>query len=95
MSKGQLFFSMYAAGLVGMAMHFLKLKVKGQSFEDVKQYFVANAKSTITAVLSTAVGVAGLWVTSDPVVPWPSIIAAVPIGFSFDSIFTSGVRSHG
>ena len=92
MSKATLFWIMYGGGLAGMMMHFLKLKVKGQSAEDVWQYFRENFKGTLTAILSTGFAVAGLWATADPGNPIPSILASVPLGFAFDSVFTSGSR---
>lgn len=92
MSKLQLFIAMYASGLVGMFMHFLKLRVKGQSAEDVLQYFKENFKGTLTAIISTGFAIAGVWATADPSNAVPLIIASVPLGFSFDSVFTSGAR---
>ncbi len=92
MTKGQLFWAMYGLGLVGMFMHFLKLKVKGQSAEDIAQYFKENFKGTLTAIGSTGFAIAGLWATSDPVNYIPALLASVPLGFAFDSVFTSSSR---
>ena len=75
-----------------MLMHFLKLNIKGQTPEAIVEYFTDNFKDTLVAVGAVTVGILGAWATMDPATPIPGIVAAIPIGFAFDSVFTSGVR---
>lgn len=41
--------------LVGLALHFLKVKIKGESMRDIKDYFTTHAKSTLAATLTVIV----------------------------------------
>jgi hypothetical protein len=38
--------------LLGLTLHFLKVRIKGESFAEVKTYFTTHVKSTFAAVLT-------------------------------------------
>lgn len=47
---------LYALSILGMLSHFLKKKIKGESFTEIGKYFHDNPKSTILAFIATSVG---------------------------------------
>ncbi len=47
---------LYAVALVGMIVHFLKQKVKGQTLVEIREYFSANFKDTLIAFIATSLG---------------------------------------
>jgi len=47
---------LYGVALLGMIVHFLKQKVKGQTTVEIKQYFAANFKDTFIAFVATSLG---------------------------------------
>lgn len=92
MTKTQMLFAMWGVGLLGMISHFLKLKIKAQTPHAILSYFVENFRDTLTAVIGLTVGIFGAWATMDPAAWMTGIIAAFPIGYTFDSVFTSPQR---
>lgn len=93
MSKMQLFWVMEGAGILGMLMHFLKLKIKGQTPSDILAYFKNNFRDTLVALGATTFGILGAWATMDPLNWIGAIVAAISVGFAFDSMFNSSERS--
>ena len=92
MTKAQLFMAMWGVGLLGMISHFLKLKIKGQTPQEIFGYFIDNFKDTLTATIGMSIGVFGAWTAMDPTAWTIGVIAAFPIGYTFDSVFTSAKR---
>ena len=73
-----------AAGLLGMISHFLKLEVKGQTFNDIKTYFGNHFKDTIVATIAT------LFAAGLAFIMGQGLMAAFLAGYAFDSVFNKG-----
>lgn len=73
--------------LAGMFVHFLKKKIKGEHFTDVKNYFADNPKSTVIAVVVTIVGAIAYYMKVRTGIMEADIMAYFGIGFTFDSLF--------
>lgn len=78
--------SLLAIGLLGMMMHFLKQKIKGESLTDVLGYFKDNFKSTFIAFVSTVIATLGTYFTLSTGQPI-DIMTIFGIGYMCDSIF--------
>lgn len=72
----------FLVSLIGMFAHFLKKKVKGESFVEIKAYFKDHLKQTLLALFGTFFGFVGLVTTGEV-----SYITAPMIGYLCDSIF--------
>ena len=71
-------------GILGMVVHFLKRKVKGQELKDIKAYFKENPKETIITVITVLVGVFGCLIIGE------GIVAAFGVGYLGDSALNKG-----
>jgi hypothetical protein len=72
------------SGLAGMVSHFLKLEVKGQTADDIRNYFQSHFKDTVTAVIAT------LFVAGLAFIMGQGLMAAFLAGYAFDSVFNKG-----
>lgn len=72
-------------GVIGMFIHFLKKKIKDESLLAIWQFFTNNAKTSIMALLTTLVGVAGYY-TQMASGTNADLITVFLIGFTFDSM---------
>jgi len=72
--------------LLGMFMHFMVKKIKGETLTEITQYFKDNLKSTIVAVISTVVTLLIYHQTLGTNLP-ADIMAAIGIGYTSDSVF--------
>lgn len=71
-------------GSLGMLMHILKRKVKGESFNSVMVYFSSHFKYTVTAFI-TMLG--SIWAIYDPSMIWYKLLAAcLTAGYMSDSL---------
>ena len=78
------FWIQFSIAFLGMLVHFLKKKVKGESFTAIASYFKDNPKSTITAVVATLIGVAAYY-TQLATGSNADLLAVFTIGFTIDS----------
>ena len=78
------FWVQFGLAFTGMIVHFLKKKVKGESFTAITGYFKDNLKSTIIAVITTLVGVAAYY-TQMATNSNADLLAVFMIGYSVDS----------
>ena len=78
------FYVMFGIAFLGMFIHFLKKKVKGESFTAITGYFKDNPKSTIIAFIATLVGVAAYY-TQLGTGSNADLLAVFMIGYSVDS----------
>ena len=78
--------SLLGIALVGMAMHFFKKKIKGETQTEIKQYFSAHFKSTVVALVATLVFTVSYYLTLATDMP-ADILAALGIGYTSDSAF--------
>jgi len=78
------FWIQFGIAFLGMIVHFLKKKVKGESFTAIKAYFKDNPKSTIIAFIATLVGVAAYY-TQLATNTNADLLAVFMIGYSVDS----------
>lgn len=78
------FWLQFALAFLGMVMHFLKKKIKGESFTAIGGYFKDNPKSTIIAFIATLVGVAAYY-TQLATNSNADLLAVFMIGYSVDS----------
>lgn len=78
------FWMQFAIAFLGMIVHFLKKKVKGESFTAIGSYFKDNPKSTIIAFVATLVGVAAYY-TQLATGTNADLLAVFMIGYSVDS----------
>ena len=72
------------AGILGMVVHFLKRKVKGQTFDDIKTWFKENPKNTIVTVIAVFIAICGCMIIGE------GIVAAFGIGYAGDSTLNKG-----
>ena len=72
--------------LLGMFVHFLKKKVRGETLIEVRDYFKNNLKSTIVAFIGTIVTALSYYATM-PEGSNIDLVAYFLIGFSNDSFF--------
>jgi len=79
------FWIQFAIAFLGMITHFLKKKIKGESFTAIGNYFKDNPKSTIIALIATLVGVAAYY-TQMASGTNADLVAVFTIGFSIDSL---------
>lgn len=47
---------LFVFALLGMFTHFLKKKIKGETFLAIRSYFKSHLKSTLTALIITIIG---------------------------------------
>ena len=78
------FWMQFGIAFLGMIVHFLKKKVKGESFTAIAGYFKDNPKSTIIAFVATLVGVAAYY-TQLATGSNADLLAVFMIGYSVDS----------
>ena len=78
------FWIQFGIAFLGMLVHFLKKKVKGESFTAITGYFKDNPKSTIIAFVATLVGVAAYY-TQLGTGSNADLLAVFMIGYSVDS----------
>ncbi len=78
------FWIQFGIAALGMLVHFLKKKVKGESFTLIWHFFRDNPKSTIIAVVATLVGVAAYY-TQLATGSNADLLAVFTIGFTIDS----------
>jgi len=77
---------LYVLAITGMVAHFLKKKIKGESFTEIKNYFSDHFKTTVLSFIATTIGYFAydsLLRTGQPV----DILTCVMIGFTCDSLF--------
>ena len=72
----------FIAMILGVLVHFLKKKIKGQTLADVKSYFKNNLKDTVIMTIAAVVGFAGLVATGG--LGW---VASFLLGYTADSMF--------
>lgn len=72
--------------LAGMFAHFLKKNVKGETATEIKGYFRDNLKTTLTALLSTILGVFVFYATL-ATGQAADVLSAIMVGYTFDSTF--------
>jgi hypothetical protein len=72
--------------LLGLAIHFLKKKVKTENFIEVKQYFTTHLVSTLASLL-TAVGLLYIFDAMDQL----TVVSAIMAGYATDSLFQKQV----
>jgi hypothetical protein len=75
-----------ATALVGMLMHFLKKKVKGESLVEISGYFKANFKSTFISFVATVVSFAAYYLTLQTGTP-ADFLTVFGLGYMCDSAF--------
>lgn len=68
--------------MLGLVLHFLKKKVKTESFHEVKQYFTTHRVSTVTSILSSIV----LLYIFDSMGQL-NVVSAILCGYATDSLF--------
>lgn len=68
--------------MLGLMLHFLKKKVKTESFHEVKQYFTTHRVSTVTSILSSIV----LLYIFDSMGQL-NVVSAILCGYATDSLF--------
>ena len=81
------FTGLYIIALLGMATHFLKKNIKGETPTEILNYFKDNFKSTITAFILTSVMFIAyhqMFVDAESV---KDIMVIFLIGYAFDSTF--------
>ena len=78
------FWIQFAIAFLGMIVHFLKKKIKGESFTAITGYLKDNPKSTIIAFITTLVGVAAYY-TQLGTGSNADLLAVFMIGYSVDS----------
>jgi hypothetical protein len=74
--------------LVGLIVHFLKKKIKGESFHEVKCYFTTHRVSTLASFLS---GVLLLYIFQ--AMDQLSVVSAILSGYATDSLFQSQINA--
>ena len=96
MDRTALLALMWASGLFGMLMHFAKLKIKGQTFQDWVSYYKEHFSDTFLGIGTMTTGVLTMWATLPPIegTAWVgAVVGAVGVGWMGDSAFTSKVRN--
>lgn len=89
MEEYQWLVSMYglqAVGFVGMLMHFFNKRIKGETLVDIAGFFTSNLKSTIVAVISTVIAVAGYYFSLGTGQA-ADILTVFGLGYMCDSFF--------
>ncbi len=72
-------------GLMGMIVHILKKKVKGESASAIVDYFTDNMRYTITALIGMVVSVFMIY---DPNLIWyKAMLVGILAGYGSDSAF--------
>lgn len=84
LSQGN-FWLMYFVAFLGMIAHFLKKKIRGESFKAIGGWFATHPKYTILAIITTTVGVVAYY-TQFQTGMAADYIAVFTIGFSLDSM---------
>ena len=73
------------AGLVGMVMHVMKKKVKGESLSSVVEYFKGHTKYTAMAVATLVGSIYAMLNTMEFANTYALITQALTIGYMVDS----------
>ena len=68
--------------LLGVFVHFAKRKIKGETIDDIKNYFKSHFKNTIITFVAGIVGFASLVATGG--LAW---VASFLLGYTADSLF--------
>ena len=74
--------------MLGLMLHFLKKKVKTESFHDVRAYFTTHRVSTLTSILSAIV----LLYIFDAMEQL-NVVSAILSGYATDSLFQKQVEA--
>jgi len=72
--------------MLGLAIHFLKKKIKTENFIEVRQYFTTHRVSTLTSILSALV----LLYIFDAMGQL-NVVSAIMAGYATDSLFQKQV----
>ena len=72
------------SGALGMFIHFLKQKVKGETIDDIKSYFKEHPKETIIATITVIIAVFGCFLMDQ------GVVAAFGLGYLGDSALNKG-----
>lgn len=78
--------SLLGIGLMGMMIHFMRQKIKGETLTEITAYFSDNFKSTFIAVVSTMISVATTYftlATGQPI----DLLTVFGLGYMSDSFF--------
>lgn len=78
--------SLATISLLGMIVHFFKLKIKGETITEIGDYFKTHFKSTATAFIWTVVSVVGYFFTLSTG-EFADVVAVFQIGYMCDSFF--------
>ena len=68
--------------LLGVFVHFAKRKIKGETIDDIKNYFKSHFKNTVITFIAGIVGFASLVATAG--LGW---VASFLLGYTADSLF--------
>lgn len=72
----------FALAFLGMLGHYLKRRVKGETFSDVRGYFVNHARESILSLIGLVIGFLAAYSTETL-----NMVSAPLIGYTADSIF--------
>lgn len=71
---------------VGMIMHFMKQKIKGETITEIRDYFKSNFKSTFVAFVSTQISTGAYFITLGTDMP-ADVLTCFGLGYMCDSFF--------
>lgn len=72
--------------MIGLALHYLKKRIKTESFHEVRAYFTTHRVSTLTSILS-AVVLLYIFDAMDQL----NVVSAILSGYATDSLFQKQV----
>ena len=75
-----------SVALLGMILHFMKKKVRGETATAVTRYFKDHFKSTFSAVVATIIGATAVYFQLSTG-EFIDILAYFGTGYTFDSMF--------
>ena len=88
--------AIFGGGFMGMLAHFLKLKIRKQSFKGVLKYFGSHFRDTLLAVMSTIGTCVLLLNTLPPETALSGLFVAGALGgFTSDSFWNTGGEQVG
>lgn len=76
--------------LLGVVSHFFKKKIKGETLDDIKNYFKSHLKNSVTTVIAAIVAFGSL-VTAGGL-GW---VASFLVGYTCDSLFNKAEGNVG
>lgn len=77
---------LYMIAILGMITHFLKKKIRGESFVNIRNYFKNHVKSTLIAIIATTIGFVA-YANTFTVDGVKDVLIVFGLGYMFDSFF--------